>query len=100
MSTAFKDIEGFPHADTTIAELEQIASEPEGGFGRSVRGAYFACCLRELGSLTVYFPKDRPNLLRRFNEAEEEDRRRLLPALLNVLADIGLEDIVDRIFIK
>lgn len=100
MSTEFRDVEGFPHAGTTITELEQIAAEPEDGFGRAVRGAYFAYCLRELGSLTVYFPKNHPNLLRRFNEADEEDRRRLLPTLLNVLTKLNLEDIVDRIFIK
>ncbi len=99
MSTTFEDTEGFPHAETTITELEQIAEEPKDGFGRAVRGAYFAHCLRNDGSLTVYFPKEGPKLLRRFIEADEEDRRRLLPALLNAV-DITIEHLTDRIFVR
>jgi len=79
---------------------ERVATEVKDGFGRAVRGAYFAYCLRNDGSLTVYIPNNAPRLLRCYNEADSEDRRRLLPALFSVVQDLTLEDLVDRIFIR
>lgn len=98
MSTSFKETVGFPHAETTITELEQIAEEPGDGFGRAVRGAYFVDCLRNDGSLTVFFPTAGPKILRRFDETDEENRGRLMLVLRNAVPGLTLDDLDRRIY--
>lgn len=118
MAATFADVPGYPHAETTLDELRRISATPKEPlpdpdtiafetllrehFGHNVRRAYFAHCLKVGGTLTVriYADGHPPRLLRRFIEADAEDRRQVVLPLIACLNDLTLEDIVERIFIR